>query len=245
MGTSHIKAGIECQDRAGCLTVGTRSGPVVVAVVSDGAGSARNASQGASTVCLGFHRQVGAYLRNGGELAKIDADDVSDWIDAIRDRISFAANVAELRPRDYAATLVALLANDEHAVVIHIGDGAAIVRARETQEWMVPSWPFHGEYASTTCFVTESPQARIEIVHITSSIDRFAVFSDGIEYLVLDHRERSVPAPFFERLLLPVVEWEGTGRSRKLSKHLRDYLDSETVCAATDDDKSLILGARL
>jgi hypothetical protein len=27
-------------------------------------------------------------------------------------------------------------------------------------------------------------------------------------------------------------------------KHLRDYLGSEKVCAATDDDKSLILGAR-
>jgi hypothetical protein len=75
--------------------------------------------------------------------------------------------------------------------------------------------------------------------------DRFAVFSDGIENLVLDHRERSAPAPFFERLLQPVATWEGTGRSRKLSRHLRDYLDSAKVCAATDDDKSLILGARL
>jgi hypothetical protein len=76
-------------------------------------------------------------------------------------------------------------------------------------------------------------------------IDRFALFSDGIENLVLDHRERIAPAPFFEKLLQPVATWEGSGRSKKLSKHLRDFLGSERVCAATDDDKSLILGARM
>ena len=90
----------------------------------------------------------------------------------------------------------------------------------------------------------DDPRAQIEIIQIDSSIDRFAVFSDGIENLVLDHRTRSAPAQLFERLLEPVATWEGTGRSRKLSKHLRDYLGSEKVCAATDDDKSLILGAR-
>jgi hypothetical protein len=45
--------------------------------------------------------------------------------------------------------------------------------------------------------------------------------------------------------LQPVATWEGSGRSKKLSKHLRDFLGSERVCAATDDDKSLILGARM
>ncbi len=41
-----------------------------------------------------------------------------------------------------------------------------------------------------------------------------------------------------------MASWEGQGRSRRLSAHLRKYLDGETVCAETDDDKSLILGAR-
>jgi hypothetical protein len=244
IGTSHIKAGVKCQDRAACLTVETGSGAVIIAVVSDGAGSARQAALGASIVCLEFHRRVSAYIQCGGGLAGVDAEHAADWIDSIRDRINVAANAAGLGPRDYAATLVALLANDERTVVVHVGDGAVVMRNRETRKWSVPSWPFHGEYASSTRFVVDDPQAQFEIVHIDSSIDRFAVFSDGIENLVLDHRERSAPAPFFERLLQPVATWEGTGRSRKLSRHLRDYLDGEKVCAATDDDKSLILGAR-
>lgn len=244
IGVSHIKANLECQDRAGCLTVETGCGPVVIAVVSDGAGSARKAARGASIVCSEFHRRARTYLRSGGALADVDADLVADWIDTIRERINFAASAAELQPRDYAATLVALLASDTHSVVVHVGDGAAVVRDRDTREWSVPSWPFRGEYASTTRFVTDDPEAQFEIVHVAAPIDRFAVFSDGIENLVLDHREKSAPAAFFERLLQPVVTWEGTGRSRRLSRHLRDYLGGEKVCAATDDDKSLILGAQ-
>jgi len=244
VGTSHIKAGLKCQDRAGCLTVETGSGPVIVAVVSDGAGSAQEAARGASIVCSEFHRRAGEYLRGGASLADVDGEHAADWIDTIRDRINFTAITANLKPRDYAATLVALLADEQRTLVLHVGDGAAVVRNRETQEWSVPSWPFHGEYASTTRFVIDDPRAQIEIIQIDSSIDRFAVFSDGIENLVLDHRTRSAPAQLFERLLEPVATWEGTGRSRKLSKHLRDYLGSEKVCAATDDDKSLILGAR-
>jgi Protein phosphatase 2C len=244
IGTSHIKAGIDCQDRAGCLLFQTGFGSVIVAAVSDGAGTAQEAASGASIVCKEFHRRAGAYLQNGGALASIDAEQTADWIDSIRDRIAVVAKAARLRPRDYAATLVGLLADNDRTVVVHIGDGAVVIRNRESREWSVPSWPFHGEYASTTRFVTDDPQARFEIVHIDSSIDRFAVFSDGIENLVLDHRERCAPAPFFERLLQPVATWEGEGRSRMLSKHLRNYLGSEAVCSATDDDKTLILGAR-
>jgi hypothetical protein len=242
IGTSHVKSGLECQDRAACRTIETEAGQVIVAVISDGAGSALKAAAGAAIVCMESHRRIAAYLRNGGQLSGIDNDCVADWIDSIRDKIGLAANAVELRPRDFAATLVALVAGMDRAVVVHVGDGAATVRDRETKEWSVPSWPFHGEYASTTRFVIDDPHPQFEIVHVGSAIDRFAIFSDGIENLVLDQRKRSAPAPFFERLLQPVVSWEGQGRSRKLSAHLRNYLDGETVCAETDDDKSLILG---
>jgi|SRR5450631_645456 hypothetical protein len=104
-----------------------------------------------------------------------------------------------------------------------------------------------GRPSATRCSNNTTPTfrtRRFEIVHIDSAIDRFAIFSDGVENLFLDQRKRCAPAPFFERLLQPVSSWQGHGRSRKLSAHLRNYLDGDTVCAETDDDKSLILGAR-
>jgi hypothetical protein len=216
---------------------------VIVAVISDGAGSARNGATGATIVCLEVHRQIAKYLGNEGLLHHVDRECVAEWIDAIRDKIAVVAHSASLHPRDYAATLIAILANDERACVLHVGDGAATVRDRGSGEWSVPSWPFQGEYAATTRFVIDDPEAHVEIVHIDHPIDRFAVFSDGLERLVLDHRSKAAPADLFERLLKPVAEWEGAGRSRMLSRYLRDYLRSEVVCAHTDDDKSLILGA--
>ena len=78
IGTSHIKSGLECQDRAACRTVETASGGVIVAVVSDGAGSAQEAAAGASIVCTEFHRRAGAYLRGGGSIQNIDTERVAD-----------------------------------------------------------------------------------------------------------------------------------------------------------------------
>jgi serine/threonine protein phosphatase PrpC len=244
IGTSHIKSGLTCQDRAACRDIETASGGVFVAVVSDGAGSAQKAAWGATIACTEFHRRAAAYLRSGGGLSDLDSDFIAEWLDAIRDKIGISAATAALRPRDYAATLVALLANNNQVLIVHIGDGAATVRDRQTQEWSVPSWPFHGEYASTTRFITDDPQPQFELVRVNSSIDRFAIFSDGVENLFLDQRQRCAPKAFFDRLLEPVALWQGQGRSRSLSKHLRNYLDGDKVCDATDDDKSLIIGAR-
>jgi serine/threonine protein phosphatase PrpC len=96
---------------------------VIVAVVSDGAGTAQKAAIGATIVCIDVHRRTAAYLRSGGLLSRIDAECVAEWIDSIRDRIGVAAKAAGLTPRDYAATLVALLADSNRAVVLHVGDG--------------------------------------------------------------------------------------------------------------------------
>ena len=83
IGTSHIKSGLQCQDRAAYRTLETASGPVVVAVVSDGAGSAEKAAAGATIVCTELHRRIAAYLRSGGNLSSINSDIVADWIDSV------------------------------------------------------------------------------------------------------------------------------------------------------------------
>ena len=225
IGSAHIKSGLECQDRASCLLLSVNGQDFLSVVISDGAGSAREAARGAAIVCTGFQRLVTGHLRKGGTLAAIDEVTVAHWIDEIRDCINAVSAQAGRIPRDYAATLVAAVIGPDSAVVTHVGDGAAVLRSRETGGWSVPSWPFHGEYASTTRFVTDDPQATFDLVLVEGTVDRVAVFSDGLEHLVLDHRERTAPASFFERFVAPVANAEMAGRDRKLSKHLRAYLD--------------------
>lgn len=240
IGTSHLKNGTVCQDFACAKEFQTDQGPTFVAIVSDGAGSASRAEVGSRTACASFLRSCQNYLRLR-TLSSLDEDTIWDWLDATREAINAKAQTAGLRPRDYAATLVAVLTGPDRTVVVHVGDGAAVIKRSDSEVWEVPSWPYQGEYASTTAFITDDPQPRVTISFIEAAVDEFALFSDGIERLVLDHVARIPHSPFFNRMLAPLKMLEEPGASKDLSLALRAYLDSDQVCERTDDDKSLIL----
>ncbi|CDM60027.1 protein phosphatase 2C domain-containing protein (plasmid) [Rhizobium sp. T136] len=156
IGTSHLKNGTPCQDYVCAKEFLTRHGSVMAAVVSDGAGSASHAEFGSRTVCIGLLKSCRAFLFDAA-LAELNEDVVWDWIDATRETINVKASFAKVRPRDFAATLVAVLVGEEASIVIHVGDGAAVIRRSGCDEWEVPYWPYQGEYASTTSFVTDDP----------------------------------------------------------------------------------------
>jgi hypothetical protein len=166
-------------------------------------------------------------------------------MDAIREAINTKAKTMDARPRDFAATLVAVLVAPESAVAVHVGDGAIALKRSGIDEWEVPSWPFQGEYASTTSFVTDDPQPRLVVSFVEGTVEEFAVFSDGIERLVLDHVSKTPHHPFFNRMLAPLKASRVLSRDPDLSAALESYLESAAVCERTDDDKSLILGLRI
>jgi hypothetical protein len=242
-GTSHVHSGVPCQDFAGCRQIGTGRGPLV-AVVSDGAGSAARSRTGSRLTCSVFVRAATEFFSSGRTLKDASDAVVNGWIENVRVEISALAALQRATSRDYAATLVAVLADAGGALVVHVGDGAAVVRKQGTAEWLVPSWPFHGEYASMTTFVTDLPKARVSVQRLQFALDRIAVFSDGIERLVLDHGARTAFAPFFDRMFSPLAASGVAGQDRGLSRALREYLGSPAVCDRTDDDKSLILAVR-
>jgi serine/threonine protein phosphatase PrpC len=244
IGTSHIKSGTPCQDYACAKEFLTREGPVLAAVVSDGAGSVSHAEFGSRTVCVAFLRACGEFLGRS-PLAVFDEEIAWDWVDAMREAINVKAEAAAARPRDFAATLIGLLIGADRTIIVHVGDGAAVVRCAGADRWDVPSWPFQGEYASTTSFVTDDPQPRLDVVAIDGRVDEFALFSDGIERMVLDHVAKVPHDPFFNRMTGPLKGSSLFGEDRGLSSALRSYLDGPNVCARTDDDKSLILGVRV
>lgn len=242
-GTSHQKTGSPCQDFGCASLVESPTGPVIVAVVSDGAGSASRAEVGSKVVAMSTLRSAKGFLSKS-PLQELQEDDAWEWIDTIRDNLNARASRLAAKPRDFAATMVALLTDDHVTRIIHVGDGAAVVKYKGSEEWHVPSWPFQGEYASTTTFVTDDPQPRLEFMAVDEPAKEFAVFSDGIERMVLDHKEKSAHGPFFDRMLGPIRNLATPGPDHRLSRALRDYLSSTAVCERTDDDKTLILGSR-
>ncbi|MFC3118300.1 PP2C family serine/threonine-protein phosphatase [Jhaorihella thermophila] len=207
------------------------------AVVSDGAGSAKFGAFGAWLICRFLSVRFREWVRANPDLPSDEV--LADWIDELRDRISAIATQRESTPRQFAATLAAIVVTPDEAVTLHIGDSAVV--GRKGTEWDVLCWPENGEYASTTYFVTDDPEPRLNISRHPREHDAFALFSDGVGDLALSHLEQNAHPRFFDPMFRPVDAAPGEGRLIELSAKLATYLAGPSVCERTDDDKTLIL----
>jgi Protein phosphatase 2C len=244
-GTSHDKSGAPCQDAGSCRVVEVAGGePILLAMASDGAGSARRSEEGARLAVALFLDEFGAACRERGILA-VDRPFILAWLTKLRRRIGARAARAGMRAGDYACTALGAVIAEDRAVFFQIGDGAIVFSARQhagDYDWVF--WPQHGEFANTTNFVTQRDAARaLEIEMHSGAIDEVALFTDGIERLVLDLRARTAHAPFFR----PLFGWlAGTKppETSAVSPALLQYLASKQICDRTDDDKTLIMATR-
>ncbi len=239
-GTSHERTGTRRQDAFRCSAVG--GGRTLVAVACDGAGSASRGGEGATLVARWLSLTAEAHLRNSVDLPSDKL--VRDWIDSVRDLIAAAAERRGLRPRDFATTLVMVIAMPGRTLTIHVGDGAAVGRLTTDGHWVSLSWPENGEFASTTFFVTDDVEVRLRTERSDHHVDRIAVMTDGIERLALDLAGGVPHSPFFEGISDPVARSAITGRDGVLSRKLAQYLSSDAINARTDDDKTLIVASR-
>lgn len=239
IGTSHIRLGTRKQDALKTFTLRNNDGyETLCAMVCDGAGSAQYGGEGASLTC----RIISQAIRN--HFSTTDAmpneTDIWSWIDSVRDSMEKAAKNRQVIRKSFACTLVLLIAQKEENTIVHVGDGAIVAR-NKSNEWAALTWPENGEYASTTYFITDDPKPRLRITQKNGPFTAYAVFSDGIEDIALDHKTQSAHTPFFTSMIKPLDNITNAGQDKCLSAALAAFLDSGRVCEKTDDDKSLIL----
>ncbi|MVO18277.1 PP2C family serine/threonine-protein phosphatase [Parasedimentitalea huanghaiensis] len=234
IGTSHIRNGDRLQD---AYAVSVMRGDCVFAIVSDGAGSAKFGAYGAWLVCRTLTVRFRGWFRDNSDLPSDEL--LSDWIDEVRDRIAAIADHRETTSRQFASTLAAVVSTPDETLTLHIGDSAVVGRSNE--EWDVLCWPENGEYASTTYFVTDDPEPRLNVSRYAREYDAFALFSDGIGDVALLNTEQVAPPKFFGPMMHPVDNAQGAGRLPELSAKLGTYLAGTAICERTDDDKTLVL----
>jgi hypothetical protein len=246
MGSSHVKTGLPCQDASHCeILTDSYGDQIVAAIVSDGAGSAKRAEAGSKLATEVILREMDLYLAKGGILSDLHLETTSHWIDEVRATIREQAKSEGLTPRDFACTLLVALVSDAASMFFQVGDGAIVVGDAEEDEWSYVFWPQHGEYANTTSFITEdSFRSKVQFMVTTNRIVEFAMFTDGIEPLVLDFGRKSVHAPFFNKMFAVMRGSTADGVDPGLNAGLASYLATPAICDRTDDDKSLILGTR-
>jgi len=244
-GASHVRNGTSCQDAHLIETIATGDDREIVALIAaDGAGSAKDGASGAALAVATLAEQAGDWFRKGGTVRDLNASTASEWLDGIREVIAAEAGAKNAEMRDFAATLLFAFVEGERAAFGQIGDGA-IVACDGSGDWDAMFWPQRGDYANQTYFVTDlGAKSRFKFAHALHSIRELAVFTDGMERLLLDFNEKRAHAPVFEKMLGPLRASTGVGRNGPLSDALSQYLCSPTVAARTDDDVTLLIATR-
>jgi len=242
-GTSHVKQQRSCEDAHRCEVVQTAAGPVLTAFVADGAGSAQRAEAGAQLACSLASDEIRNILTSGGGIAGIDEPFLTGCLARLRSEVVARAEAEGLRPREFGCTLLGAIVGGEPAAFFPIGDGAIVISPRgEEDQYRWVFWPATGEYDNTTFFATQPDAAEhLQHAYVEGPIDEIALFSDGLQRLVLDFRNRTAPAPFFRSML----SWiRSAGGEQPLSDRLSGHLSAPLVNDRTDDDKTLILATR-
>jgi hypothetical protein len=243
-GTSHRDTQLPCQDRSACAIVRSAGGSDVFScVVSDGAGSAAYADEAAEIVCSTLAAVAAADIAGCADLDEIDDERVRSWFDGVRERLRARAADAGTDVRDYAATALLVLAGERHTLCAQVGDGAIVVRRDDDEPFEIAVWPFSGEYANQTAFVSDAQALDVLQIRRYQDVRDVVALTDGLQSLALEQATQSAFPRFFDPLIRTVRAAGDDGGSLRAS--LLAYLDSAAVNERTDDDKTLAIGCRM
>lgn len=244
IGASHTARGEPCQDDCVAAIFPTPGGgECLVALVSDGAGSAIHGGKGAMIACKTGIRAIEQWVSQAQSLSALSPEVVAEWVDTIRYHLWQASKAEGLLPRDYACTILGAVIGDKNAAFFQVGDGAIVIG--EGDGFRPVFWPDSGEYANMTYFLTdEDALSNLHSELHPAAPAEVAVFSDGIQRLALVYQTREVHKPFFEPMFARLRKAAGNEECDLLSGQLALFLGSPALNERTDDDKSLILATR-
>lgn len=243
IGTSHVESGALCQDvsLAGIIPSGSGES-VLVAVASDGAGSAPLSHVGAAIACSVVYEKLKYFVSTSTEAVDFAAFEHERLLHELRLAIEERAEIDGTSARDFACTLLLAAVGEASSLFLQIGDGAIVVGSGTARR--IVFWPEAGEYANMTYFVTdESASGHLHASVVPDTVSEVAVFTDGLQRLALRYDERRAHEPFFAPLFQNLRQWAGTQDA--LTSALVTWMESDTVNERTDDDKTLVLAVRV
>lgn len=240
-GRSHIAAGTPCQDS---FRIAEMSGGILIAAVADGAGSAPRSQEGAIAAVELLSEFLSDHLRP-------DKTMIDDFESLLRRAFFYVAGVLKIVAKEdqaqlseFHTTLTCAIATQAYLAIAQVGDGAVAVRGISgTLETVM--FPEHGEYANSTYFVTQLPEAknRLHIRILKKPCTALGLTTDGLIDIAFDapYGECQPFGPFFDPLFDRVaMAAPGDG----LSQRLLSFLDSPLISEATSDDLTLVLAVR-
>lgn len=238
--TGAVHAGEEGQDRFAVAL--SKKG--IVLCVSDGAGSTKLGGIGAEVACEAF---VGRFKSYADSAAPTDSQ-VLDVVRAIRIALGERALELGAGMEELSCTLVGAAIGPKQATFVQVGDGAGVLARRRKGgvNHEIAVWPSEGEAINETTFLTSAnAEARLQVRRVPTP-QSVTLFSDGIQYLVLDHAARQPHRPFFDAVYRQTERQSvnGGGEEPAVSAWLAQMLASPMVTTKTDDDTCIVVAWR-
>ena len=237
-GSSHEVNGSICQDIIHVEALGPERDILIIAI-SDGAGSASHADEGAKIVVeewVAFSKNL---IANNPQpatvISDIDRKDIENLMLAIQARVTESSTRHQVNPSEYSATMLGAIVHSRGGVVAQVGDGCWVLRSNDVLA--CASWPQGGEFVGQTVFATsKSASDFIQLATLPPEFDMLVGFTDGIERMAIDLAAMLPSSQFFLPLARGLRDL-GTNAENAL----REFLASDRVCAVTDDDKSIVV----
>ena len=243
VGPSHQARDEVCQDH-----FAVACGPDwVVAVVSDGAGSAVRAREGAEVVSEQVSRSLARFLTLADRLSKrslqTDRSALMGVLEAAIENarqqcLGMAENGQKLR--SFHATLVGAVVLSHSGFFFHIGDGGASAHriTADNLETMGFSVPENGEYANETYFFTEDRwREHLRITEIQEPPDAVWLMTDGAYHLMVPRQQLQLRLATVKEINRLVSESSVEARNDVLAA----VLSSAQAASRSDDDKTLVV----
>jgi hypothetical protein len=235
-GKAHLDKGIPCQDAHAHAVVNG----VLVAVVCDGAGSARLSEQGAQFVATHTVQALAGRLEQGATVQDLYDGALAGALAQIRAALDDIARAANATLDDYAATVVGVVMGQDTGFFFHLGDGLGVAQLLDGGELI--SLPANGEYANETYFISGARwREQLRLLPIPQSVRGVVLMSDGCMPFAMGKNNAALYAPFMDAVqgYLRAVESIELGNTA-----LASTLADPRTHQITGDDKTLLLALR-
>lgn len=238
IGEHHRQQDLPCQD----ATAHAHYDRWVVAIVCDGAGSARHSDFGAKHAAETIVQELISLIPDMAPQGFSDAQHF--WPKAViatigNTRIQLMEKIAAGHDdlSAYHATVVGTVVGPDYGLFFHIGDGAGFALARESWQATAVSMPENGEYSDQTYFYTmDSWRDHLRFVFFKNA-EVIALMSDGAMSFVANKLLNGLDPKF----MTPVVRYLDSVDERSGSNALAHTLDDPQTYAITGDDKTLLI----
>lgn len=235
-GKSHLDKGIPCQDAHAHAKVGAS----LVAVVCDGAGSARHSELGAQFVANTLAQALADALRQGASIQDLHDGALACAMAQVRGGLEALADNHGAVLGDYATTVVGAVMGPSVGLFFHLGDGVGVAQLNDGGE--VISLPANGEYANETYFLSgERWRDQLRLLPIPRCVRGLVLMSDGCMPFAMSKHNVSLYAPFMGAVQNYLSCMDDIVLGEQALAHT--LLDPRTH-QITGDDKTLLIALR-